>query len=422
MDYYYNSYDNHGYQNHFNNTNNKKLDPLRKRESIDSAYDSILLTSHSSPTSSFSTYSSTNSQLDYFNSDTNSNGSSLFSHPSTPVKSAFIFTSNNVSTTPDFKQQYVADINSFYFASIRQSSVASSSTTSSAAISTCSSYTSPFKTACSAASSPAKYDSFIQKRDTISSKLLRSPAFKLDSPSRHHPYDSPVKPYIKSFSSRFQNLNLKPPEPLAAAKPTPTQEEFMQTLMRNHLIPENPEFLIGSHMGLDHIDILSELNKRSMNGIVEKIFSYLSVTDCVRVGCVSSEWRSLIKQDRKRNKERVRLIKTKKYFFETFKENCAGQRIDMNRLEQKLLNAKLNFNQMTMCSPQKNHTLANQRRSLYKLNCEQTSSDENTDLNASLFRQLDVNCMENLYSNMNNNNNNNITASKTISQTKVIRI
>ena len=388
MDYY--NYDQH--QQH--NYHHKKLDSFRKRESIDSAYDSILFTSHNSPSSSSSFYQNSQNS-DFFSLDTNSNGSSLYnSHPTTPVKSSFIFTSNNTSTTPDLKQQYVADINSFYFASIRQSSVASSITTSiSGTQSTCSSYTSPFKS-CSSTNSPAKYDAFIHKRDTISSKLLRSPAFKLDSPARHHPYESPSKPYVRSFSSRFQNLNLKPPEPLAPVKTTPTQEEFMEMLMKNHLIPTNPDNLIGSHMGLEHIDILSELNKRSMNQIVEKVFSYLSVTDCVRVGCVSSEWRSLIKQDKKRNKERVRLIKTKKYFFETFKENCTGQPIDMTRLEQKLLNSNLNFNQMTMYSPQKNHSLANERRSLYKLNCEQ----ETNELNTSHFRQLDVNCMENLSS------------------------
>lgn len=368
------------FDNHFNKF--KSYESFSKRASIDSAYDSFLFHNNSPSNSLFS-----NNQSDY-NTDTNSSNGSLFSQPNTPVKS-FIFNGNNTTTTPDFKQQYVADINGFYFASIRQSSTAANIATPS----TCSSYTSPFK---SVTNSPLKYssDSFVHKRDTFSTKLLRSPAFKLEQNFNSYAEQSPAKPFIKSFSSRFTNLNLKPPEPVQ--KTTPTEEEFMELLVANHHIPDNPEFLIGRHMGLEQVDILSELNKKNMSTIIENIFSNLSVSDCVRVGCVSREWRSLIKQDHKRNKERVRLIKQKRLFFETFKENNF-ESIDMIRLEKRLLKSNLSFDQMTMDSPVKD-TKCNQRKSLMRLTCEQVALRENeSEMNGSHFKPLNVNCMENLF-------------------------
>jgi len=377
------------YDNHMNF--NPKYDSYDKRASFDSAYGSFLLTSQNSPSSSSFSFQSSSYYTDTSSSSSSSSSaaSHLFSHPTTPVKSSgsFIYNGNNSSTTPDFKQQYVADINSYYFASIR-------STGTTATPSTCSSYTSPYKSSLS--NSPSKYDtSFVHKRDTISNKLLRSPAFKLDSPysSHYHQIDTaPTKPTIKSFSSRFQaNLNLAPPEPIPVPagpkKPTPTEEEFMEMLVANHHIPDYPESLIGRNMGIEHVDILSELNKRSMNNIVEKVFSYLSTSDCVRVGCVSKEWRSLIKQDTKRNKERVKLIKKQKYLHETSKENIC--QFDIG-----LINSSISYHDMSMDSPLKANA---HRRSVY-LTCEQVSLRENLEVEPQ-FISLNLNCMHNLYIN-----------------------
>lgn len=405
MDNYYQQHNQSNYDNHHFSA--AKYNSYSKRASIDSAYDSFLLSSQLNSPSSASFYSNSINQniTDYY-TDAYSSSSHVFSQPTTPVKSpGFIYSGNNSSTTPDFKQQYVADINSFYFASIR-------STGTTATPSTCSSYTSPYKSSLS--NSPSKYDSsFVHKRDNLSSKLLRSPAFKLESPYSSHQHQletTPNKPTIKSFNSRFQsNLNLAPPEPLLPATPllpptktTPTEEEFMDMLIANHHIPDYPESLIGRNMGLDHVDILSELNKRSMNTLVEKVFSYLSTGDCVRVGCVSKEWRSLIKQDPKRNKERVKLIKQQKHLLETLKENRSSSSsypIDMQQLEKGLLNSNLSYHNMIMDSPVK---ASAQRRTFRRLTCEQMALRENptdTEVNVLQFNRLDVNCMHNLYIN-----------------------
>lgn len=392
MDYLQNQ---SNYDNHINF--NPKYDSYDKRASCDSAYGSFLLTSQNSPSSTSFSFQSSNYFTDALSSSSSvSSSSHLFSQPTTPIKSSgFIYNGNNSSTTPDFKQQYVADINSYYFASIR------STGNCSATPSNCSSYTSPYKSSLS--NSPSKYDSssFVHKRDTISNKLLRSPAFKLESPysshyHHHHQQQletTPTKPTIKSFSSRFQsNLNLAPPEPIlipsVAPKPTPTEEEFMEMLVANHHVPDYPESLIGRNMGLEHVDILSELSKRSMNNLVDKVFSYLSTSDCVRVGCVSKEWRSLIKQDTKRNKERVKLIKKQKLLHETYKENL--QRIDMS-----LINANISYHNMSMDSPLK---ASAHRRSAY-LTCEQVSIRESLSDVEPHFTKLNVNCMHNLYIN-----------------------
>jgi len=39
-------------------------------------------------------------------------------------------------------------------------------------------------------------------------------------------------------------------------KQTPTEAEFMQMLVTNHHLPDNPEFLIGRNMGVDKVNIL----------------------------------------------------------------------------------------------------------------------------------------------------------------------
>lgn len=286
------------------------------QQHAESGYDSLLATS---------SLSFSNSYLIASDASNASSDSSLFSQPSTPAKStppvltnhsaSFTFNGNNSSTSPDFKQQYVADINSFYFKSLRSGGGSESSSYSNSS--------EPFLSSCS--QSPSKYcpttDSYIHKRDTFNSKLLRSPAFKLEQSPTPALHFQTERPSIKSFSSRFVANLPTFSEPVVPKKTTPTEEEFMALLIQNHHLPGNPEFLIGRGMGIEHVNMLTELNKRSMNNIVDQIFSHLSPGDLVRVGCVSREWRSLMKENAKFNKERVRCIKQCRHAFETSKEN-----------------------------------------------------------------------------------------------------
>jgi hypothetical protein len=175
---------------------------------------------------------------------------------------------------------------------------------------------------------------FIQERDNVNRKLLRSPAFKIKcnfsfmtSPSFKEEHDSThQRPVIKSFQSRFQS-SMSPPTaiPFKNSKTTPTEAEFMQILIDNHHIPANPQFLIGRNMGLDYIDILDELKKRSMFNVLDIIFKHLDddPADLVRIGCVSKDWRNIVCNDNSRNNKRLQFIKQKRKKYEFDKENIS---------------------------------------------------------------------------------------------------
>ena len=205
----------------------------------DSGYDSLLL--YSSITSGGGGSLSSSVSTSFLASDA-SNSSSLFSQPSTPVKQqpktggGMLFSRHNTSNSPDLKHQYVADINAFYLASLRSPA----KTASAASVHGASDkFAQAFKSSCNFAdfsasnsASPVKLsdspkfvnpDDFLRERDTITSKLLRSPAFKLQpqqpsscfsmfSPQRslvngqfevEASSSSSSRPFIKSFSSRF---------------------------------------------------------------------------------------------------------------------------------------------------------------------------------------------------------------------------
>jgi hypothetical protein len=188
------------------------------------------------------TSANSTSFFSHHNSNNDSNDSSVFSVPTTPAKrtanTKLIRGAANCSTTPDFKQQYVADVNGYYFKSIRSSydSTASDSGPS------------------SQSQSPSRYsadaDLFVSTRDTMSAKLLRSPAFKVDAGF------SGQRPSVKSFSERFVAEMPQFGELVVTVKQTPTEAEFMQMLVTNHHLPDNPEFLIGRNMGVDKVNIL----------------------------------------------------------------------------------------------------------------------------------------------------------------------
>lgn len=171
----------------------------------------------------------------------------------------------------------------------------------------------------------------------------------------------------------FEKLAPPPLVPVQA-KPTPTEAEFMQMLISNHHMPDNPEFLIGRGMGVDHVNILGELNNRSMNNVTGKIFSYLGVGDIVRVGCVSKEWRSIIKASNV-NKTRVQFIKAKRHIYETTKENHVMHQ------------------QETSSKRKISNLMASDKRDMFK--SSKTLNHENISTGCTVFGSLDVNRLNN---------------------------
>lgn len=212
--------------------------------SFDSHYDSAKNQTHTE--SGYDSLLATSVNSFYQNHD--SNDSNLFSLPSTPVKSAaaakFIYNGNNCSTTPDFKQQFIADINGLYFKTIRGGGSCTNSPQSDQ-FSSSSQSQSPKSSFC------PNMDSNLYTRDTLTSKLLRSPAFKIEQSPLQVSYQPIERPSIKSFSSRFTEA--------ALPKPTPTEAEFMDLLISNHCMPDNPEFLIGRRMGVDNVNVLGKI-------------------------------------------------------------------------------------------------------------------------------------------------------------------
>lgn len=273
-----------------------------------------------------------------FSDDSNS---VVFSQPSTPVKSSLLYTCN-AARTPDHKQQLVADVSSFYFASIR----ASASKTLNETPTPTKLYPSASNFAYSSNSnSPIKFnspkfvvnaDDYVSQRDNLSFKLLRSPAFKLTSTvsatvattNFSANFIEPTPIVIKSFSSRFDSVHSKHTSSIETPKhTTPTEEEFMELLFKNNHLPSNPEFLIGRHMGLDELNIVSELNKRGMTNILNRIFGFLSndALDLVHAASVDREWRYIVKSLKSVNRKRVEFLREQKAINEFNKENSLSR-------------------------------------------------------------------------------------------------
>ena len=324
------------YLNSFIHNNNNGLLLSGSRQSHNHNHNLI-----SSSASSISCGSSTNGHTSDNYSD-DSNGA-IFSQPCTPVKSqhapqssSSVFYGCNLARTPDHKNEMVADVSSYYFASIRASAnkTLNETTTiqqqqqqhSNFSHYSASNSNSPikFNYTCQSPKFMPHADHYVNHRDGLTSKLLRSPAFKLNqSPARFNfpPSFSEQQqpPVIKSFSSRFEAFNTQ-------RKPTitPTEEEFMELLFKNNHLPMNPEFLIGRHMGIEQLDIIAELNKRSMQNVIDKIFTNVmqkSMNNLVRASGVNKEWRDVIKQNKVLNKKRIEFLKENKRIYDKFKEN-----------------------------------------------------------------------------------------------------
>lgn len=74
-------------------------------------------------------------------------------------------------------------------------------------------------------------------------------------------------------------------------------------------------------MGVEQVDIITELRLRNMHNIVDKIFSYLNLTDLVRVGGVNREWRQSIQDNKRIDQTRTKYIQKMRSQYRIHKEN-----------------------------------------------------------------------------------------------------
>jgi hypothetical protein len=313
--------------------------------------------------------------------------------------------SNNSAVTPDLKKSYIADVNSIYLASIK----ANSSNNQQQQQQQHDSFYSPVKSSFtfnySASSSsnspvlqqtrsPARFDTFIKQRDNFNSKLLKSPA--AFSP-RFSPYASNNSNHcpgtIRSFSSRL-NTQSSSTSAVNITKPTPTEEEFMQMLIADQHLPSNPDSLIGRHMGLEKLDIVNELWKRSMNNVLELVFANMDTDDLVRVGCVSRDWRAILKENGPLYRKRRDYIRKRKALCENFKENRRGGSSSISHQETVF---DYEMAQHDTAAGQAAALLSlEEKRMLFKKYRAKVSLDLSRRGLDTVFTSLDVNCLNNL--------------------------
>jgi hypothetical protein len=369
----------------------KKIDPSNT-SSYDIGYDSLLSTSANSTCSFLHHHHHHHSNTMLLSTSTQHD--SVLDKATTPDKTemhGFTF-QFSASKSPDLKHSYVADVDSIYLASIKSATASNSeSSLSLSSLSTAS----PFKSTSNSPKFIQPTSTFISERDNFKSKLLRSPAFKINGLSpylaspRHHPYDTKPHVQVSSFSSRLSSY-------VSSLATTPTittstETDFLQFLIKDKLVPENPNQLIGRHMGIDHLDILSELSAKNMHTpVLEKIFSYLSVKDLVSVGCVSKSWRNMLKIEYKNlYSQRANYIKIRKNSFEKSKENRSDSTMS-NDYANLTMEQKRN---LFKNSGRSNHTLTKEQ------NDDQTATEDDVwprNQNGSLvFTSLDMNCLFN---------------------------
>jgi hypothetical protein len=307
-----------------------------------------------------------------------------FSQPSTPVKKmtssiqSATTPNRNLLFPPSHPSTYVADVSGMYLASVSSSYQSPYKLSSSSSFSASSS-NSPINKLTQSPKFVLNTDSYINERNDVKAKLLRSPAFKLNYSNSKNSYSISERPVVRSFNSRFNNYAS------STNLGTPTQEEFVERLIQNKLMPDNPEFLIGRRMGVENVDILSELNQRSMNNVLDLIYSNLNPSDLVKVACVSKQWRQMIKQNPKLNEQRVQHIKLRRKIYFNTKENHHHS-ISFNDSEILDLEA-FRPNQMS----------AKEKRDAFKRLREKTYAGVKSDETpAFVFASLDLNCISNL--------------------------
>lgn len=121
-----------------------------------------------------------------------------------------------------------------------------------------------------------------------SNKLQKQIAFDFD--------DSPVKMDTPKNSSYFSKHV--------------SEDDFIDLFIKRYNLPSNPKLLIGHCVGVENMDIIGELYKRSMTSIVKKIFSFLDISDFVNLFYVCKTWNRMIVNDTPINNQRMQFIRS----------------------------------------------------------------------------------------------------------------
>lgn len=142
-------------------------------------------------------------------------------------------------------------------------------------------------------------------------------------------------------------------------------------------------------MGLEHVDMINELRDRSMHTIVDKILSYLSLGDLVRVSGVSRVWREAVRDNKRLNRERTLFVRQMRDRFHVTKEN----RSRTNSLLDSSIN---NISLLQSPASMVNKSSRNRRSSLLNIDLNSSNMTLPTDVemvanSSSLFKPIDVN-------------------------------
>lgn len=112
-------------------------------------------------------------------------------------------------------------------------------------------------------------------------------------PEEEHVYEkfSPNKSPIPHYSLEDEDMCTE--DSWACTAPSPTKQTIYSNLTErfkaalHQCMPTEPDRMIGRKMGLDQVDLVSELSDRGMMIIIERIVSYLQSSDIRRLVCSS---------------------------------------------------------------------------------------------------------------------------------------
>ncbi|XP_075069956.1 F-box only protein 43 isoform X2 [Mixophyes fleayi] len=126
-----------------------------------------------------------------------------------------------------------------------------------------------------------------------------------------------------------------------------TVQELLGSLDSSELSEDGLTRLIGRKMGLEKIDILSELKYRNLKHILALIFKVLNVESICSIWKVSKEWREMVLQDKNAYQRRKRFLKKQRVEAEeghTFPSEDATTRLHLlNRSALKSVQAQAKF-------------------------------------------------------------------------------
>ncbi|XP_061179087.1 F-box only protein 43-like [Saccostrea echinata] len=121
---------------------------------------------------------------------------------------------------------------------------------------------------------------------------------------------SPNKSPIPHYSLEDEDMCSEETEASAAASQA-LDSELTKTFdaVLQQCMPKVPDRIIGRKMGLERMDVVSELNDRGMVVILEKIASYLQASDIRRMCRVSKKWTSICSRWTIQKQRRPRSLK-----------------------------------------------------------------------------------------------------------------